>query len=269
LDRQEARRGAVLGDERRSKRLVRIGRELARNPGLRFPEAMETEGQLEGLYRFLNNDEVTFEAVHAEQTRLRCQAHDRVLARGNERCRLRARRRGTDEGAGGRSVHDSRSVGEHPFLRAVDIDDGLRAARNREDSARAVREHRVDEVTRCVDGHRVRDHSAKVDAARPGEDAQRWRHRRPGVPARLAVLHNRALPSKPGVGLARRRRGANHQRCLVGAICICDEDVFGAGADVVCKDDPRRVRAHRRRSWTWERRRRRSRREGARPSASA
>jgi hypothetical protein len=75
-------RGAVLGDKRRSKRLERIALELARNPGLSFPEAMESEGQLEGLYRFLNNDEVTFEAVHAphaEQTRLRCQAHDQVL----------------------------------------------------------------------------------------------------------------------------------------------------------------------------------------------
>jgi hypothetical protein len=75
-------RGAALGDERRSKRLERIAMELARNPGLSFPEAMGTEGQLEGLYRLLNNDEVTFEAVHAphaEQTRLRCQAHERVL----------------------------------------------------------------------------------------------------------------------------------------------------------------------------------------------
>src|SRR5208337_3247248 len=59
-----------------------IAQDLARNPGLSFPEAMGSEGQLEGLYRFLNNDEVTFEAVHAphaEQTRSRCQAHDRVL----------------------------------------------------------------------------------------------------------------------------------------------------------------------------------------------
>jgi Transposase DNA-binding len=75
-------RGAVLGDRRRSERMERIAVDLARNPGLSFPEAMRTEGQLEGLYRFLNNDEVTFEAVHAphaEQTRLRCQAHDRVL----------------------------------------------------------------------------------------------------------------------------------------------------------------------------------------------
>jgi hypothetical protein len=75
-------RDAVLGDRRRSERLERIAVGLARNPGLSFPEAMGSEGQLEGLYRFLNNDEVTFEAVHAphaEQTRLRCQAHDRVL----------------------------------------------------------------------------------------------------------------------------------------------------------------------------------------------
>src|SRR5271156_2121312 len=75
-------RGAALGDVRRSRRLERIGLKLAGSSGLSFPEAMETEGQLEGLYRFLNNDGVTFEAVHAphaEQTRLRCQAHARVL----------------------------------------------------------------------------------------------------------------------------------------------------------------------------------------------
>jgi len=65
-----------------SRRLERIALDLARNPGLSFPEAMGTEGQLEGLYRFLNNDQVTFESVHAphaEQTRSRCEAHDRVL----------------------------------------------------------------------------------------------------------------------------------------------------------------------------------------------
>ena len=74
--------GAALGDSRRNKRLERIALELARNPGLSFPEAMGSEGQLEGLYRFLNNDEVTFETVHAphaEQTRSRCLAHEQVL----------------------------------------------------------------------------------------------------------------------------------------------------------------------------------------------
>jgi hypothetical protein len=75
-------RGASLGDARRGRRLERIAGELARNPGLSFPEAMGSEGQLEGLYRFLNNEQVSFEAVHAphaQQTRVRCQAHDRVL----------------------------------------------------------------------------------------------------------------------------------------------------------------------------------------------
>ena len=75
-------RGALLGDRRRSKRLERIASELARNPGLSFPEAMGTEGQLEGLYRFLGNDEVKYEAVHAPhaaQTRSRCHAQDQVL----------------------------------------------------------------------------------------------------------------------------------------------------------------------------------------------
>jgi hypothetical protein len=75
-------RGAALGDSRRNKRLERIALELARNPGLSFPEAMGNEGQLEGLYRFLNNDEVTFETVHAphaERTRSRCLAREQVL----------------------------------------------------------------------------------------------------------------------------------------------------------------------------------------------
>src|SRR5258708_22481076 len=75
-------RGAALGDKRRNVRLERIAMEIARNPGLGFPEAMRTEGQLEGLYRFLSNDQVTFEAVHAphaQQTRSRCQAQERVL----------------------------------------------------------------------------------------------------------------------------------------------------------------------------------------------
>jgi hypothetical protein len=49
-------RGALLGDPRRTKRLERIACELARNPGLSFPEAIGSEGQLEGLYRFSFRD---------------------------------------------------------------------------------------------------------------------------------------------------------------------------------------------------------------------
>ena len=93
-------------------------RRMARNPGLSFSEAMGSEGQLEGLYRFLNNDEVTFETVHAphaERTRSRCLAHKQVLVlhdttvlkyngdreglgriRGAMRPRLRRRARGWD-----------------------------------------------------------------------------------------------------------------------------------------------------------------------------
>jgi hypothetical protein len=56
-----AYRGASLGDVRRGQRLERIAVELARNPGLSFPKQWGTRGQLEGVYRFLNNDEVTFE----------------------------------------------------------------------------------------------------------------------------------------------------------------------------------------------------------------
>jgi hypothetical protein len=48
--------GASPGDPRRSRRMERIAQDLARDPGLSFPEAMGNEGQLEGLYRFLNND---------------------------------------------------------------------------------------------------------------------------------------------------------------------------------------------------------------------
>src|SRR5579859_1036596 len=75
-------RGAVLGDKRRSKRLERIALELARNPGLSFPEAMESEGQLGGAVPLLEQRRGHLRGgapPHAEQTRLRCQAHDEVL----------------------------------------------------------------------------------------------------------------------------------------------------------------------------------------------
>lgn len=51
-------RSAPLGDPRRSARLERIGEALSRDPASSFPEAMGSEGQLEALYRFLNNDAV-------------------------------------------------------------------------------------------------------------------------------------------------------------------------------------------------------------------
>ena len=56
-------RGASLGDLRRSARLEAIGERLAQDPSRSFPEAMASEGQLEALYRFLNNDGVSFARI--------------------------------------------------------------------------------------------------------------------------------------------------------------------------------------------------------------
>jgi hypothetical protein len=75
-------RGAPLGDERRSTRLERIGERLTAHPARSFPEAMGSEGQLEALYRFLNNDDVTFGRIlrpHVDMSARRCGAHDAVL----------------------------------------------------------------------------------------------------------------------------------------------------------------------------------------------
>lgn len=75
-------RGAPVGDVRRSERLECIGAALACDPTQSFPAAMETESRLEALYRFLNNDQVDFDAVHAphvRQTVLRAGAHESVL----------------------------------------------------------------------------------------------------------------------------------------------------------------------------------------------
>ena len=55
---------------------------LAREPSLSFPEAMGSEGQLEALYRFLNNDGVDFtgiHGVHAARTAERCREGGQVL----------------------------------------------------------------------------------------------------------------------------------------------------------------------------------------------
>src|ERR1700722_13008547 len=75
-------RGALLGDERRSARLERIGVRLALDPSKGFPEAMASEGQLEAFYRFVNNDEVSFPRIldpHSKMTARRCTEHDDVL----------------------------------------------------------------------------------------------------------------------------------------------------------------------------------------------
>lgn len=75
-------RGGEFGDKRRSARVERIGAALARDPTLSFPEAMASEGQLEALYRLLNNDNVTFAGIHephAGRTAERCRSQDDFL----------------------------------------------------------------------------------------------------------------------------------------------------------------------------------------------
>jgi len=48
--------GALLGDSRRSARLLQIVEALERDPSSGFPQALESAAELEGFYRFINND---------------------------------------------------------------------------------------------------------------------------------------------------------------------------------------------------------------------
>jgi Transposase DNA-binding len=74
--------GARLGDKRRSDRLVKIANTLARDPGLSFPAAMASEGQLEGFYCFLNSGNVTFDEIirpHVKKAAARCHEQKLVI----------------------------------------------------------------------------------------------------------------------------------------------------------------------------------------------
>jgi hypothetical protein len=75
--------GAELDDPRRSRRLASIASKLMAAPDVGFPEALATEADLEGFYRFLRNDAVTFESVlkvHVTATIARAAAYKQVLA---------------------------------------------------------------------------------------------------------------------------------------------------------------------------------------------
>jgi hypothetical protein len=74
---------AELGDRRRQQRLQTIVRDLAAKPATPFPRALATEGDLEGFYRFVRNEAVTFErllAPHVMATVARMADHPQVLA---------------------------------------------------------------------------------------------------------------------------------------------------------------------------------------------
>ena len=48
--------GADLGDSRRTSRLLRVAQAIERNPSAGFPQSLESEAELEGFYRLINND---------------------------------------------------------------------------------------------------------------------------------------------------------------------------------------------------------------------
>lgn len=53
------------GDARLSERAQQIGERILERPGASFPRAMSTEAELEGFYRFINNDAVDLQTVLA------------------------------------------------------------------------------------------------------------------------------------------------------------------------------------------------------------
>lgn len=73
---------ANLGDARRSKRLAMFARSAVLRPEASFPMMADTESELEGIYRFLNNDQVTPEAIlepHCEASATRALESNEVV----------------------------------------------------------------------------------------------------------------------------------------------------------------------------------------------
>lgn len=54
---------AKLGDQRRTKRLVRVADALVRHPGGSLPEKLRCAGELDGLYHLMKGNTVTHEAI--------------------------------------------------------------------------------------------------------------------------------------------------------------------------------------------------------------
>lgn len=94
--------GAELGDARRSARLLQVVEAVAREPGLGFPRAFESAAELEGFYRFINNDAFDGQAVlkpHRKATLARAEASDDVLVI-HDTTTVEYRGEGTREGLG-------------------------------------------------------------------------------------------------------------------------------------------------------------------------
>lgn len=90
--------GAALGDSRRSQRLGAIVERAAAEPAASFPDLTKSDAELEALYRFMNNDRITPEAIlepHIVESVARSGASEEVLvAHDTTYCRFEGDREG-------------------------------------------------------------------------------------------------------------------------------------------------------------------------------
>lgn len=75
-------RGVNLGDKRLDRRLQRIAERVSHSPSMSLPRIFKNPSQLEGVYRFIENEKVDAEAIlapHQEKTWQRAYHHDVIL----------------------------------------------------------------------------------------------------------------------------------------------------------------------------------------------
>lgn len=73
---------SVLGDPRRVRRAQDVAAGIARRPSAALPQALDNEAEIEGAYRFVNNERVTFQSLlkaHADATAERAEQARAVL----------------------------------------------------------------------------------------------------------------------------------------------------------------------------------------------
>jgi hypothetical protein len=82
--------GIDLGDPRRGERLGKTATKLARKPGASLPEAMESEAELEGAYRLVNNSAIApqqlFDSLAADTAKRAKMAGDVLVIHDTTTC---------------------------------------------------------------------------------------------------------------------------------------------------------------------------------------
>lgn len=81
--------GASLGDQRRAGRLSQLASALVAEPSASLPQSASSDAELEACYRFLNNEQVSVEALmapHQRQTVQRASAHAQVWVLHDTTC---------------------------------------------------------------------------------------------------------------------------------------------------------------------------------------